>query len=101
MRAAWWDLPPPRDARAAADAAAPVIFPGGAAAPVAQSANVAPFPMGMAGAPGYGQFPPSRRGRVALAKKLLEENAEDLTWIAARVGVHPTTLYRWRKTGRV
>jgi transposase-like protein len=31
----------------------------------------------------------------------LKESADDLTWVAAQVGVHPTTLYRWRMTGKV
>jgi transposase-like protein len=46
-------------------------------------------------------LPPSRRGKLALARRLLQENAEDLSWVSAQVGVHPTTLYRWRKAGKV
>ena len=99
MRAAWWELPPPRDARAAAAAAAPAIYAGGmvAAAPGVSPAPAAAF----SGFPQAGNMPPSRRGRMALAKRLLQENAEDLTWVAAQSGVHPTTLYRWRKSGKV
>jgi DNA-binding NtrC family response regulator len=98
MRAAWWELPPTREARAAA-AAAPGVYAGGQvmAGPAAPGHTPSPYPG--AGAP-LG-FPPSRRGRVALAKRLLQENAEDLTWVAAQAGVHPTTLYRWRKSGKV
>ncbi len=99
MRAAWWELPPTRDARAAAAAAAPAIYAGGmvAAGPTVPLANPP-------AQPGFAQptaMPPSRRGRMALAKRLLQENAEDLTWVAAQSGVHPTTLYRWRKAGKV
>lgn len=44
---------------------------------------------------------PGRGGRIALAKKLLSENSLSLADIAARTGVHPTTLFRWRKSGKV
>ncbi|MGA2052221.1 MAG: sigma 54-interacting transcriptional regulator, partial [Opitutales bacterium] len=97
MRAAWWEVPPSREARTAAGAASSV-YPGGlvAGAPAGGVPPAYSFP-------GYtaSGLPPSRRGKVALARRLLEENAEDLTWVAAQVGVHPTTLYRWRKTGKV
>ena len=99
MRAAWWELPPTRDARAAAAAAAPAIYAGGAVAagPNPPPAHSPQFP----GFPPPSAMPPSRRGRMALAKRLLQENSEDLTWVAAQSGVHPTTLYRWRKAGKV
>jgi transposase-like protein len=35
-----------------------------------------------------------------MARQLLEEGHLSLGEIAARVGVHPTTLYRWRITGK-
>ena len=44
---------------------------------------------------------PSKREKMNLAKQLLRENGHDLTWVAAQLGVHPTTLYRWRKSGKV
>jgi len=81
MRAAWWEVPPPRTLNSPSNASQP-------------GANFSTAPQGNG-------LPPSRRGRVVLARRLLEENAEDLTWIAAQVGVHPTTLYRWRKSGKV
>lgn len=43
---------------------------------------------------------PRRRDRLALARQLLEEGRLPLSEIAARVGVHPTTLYRWRVDGK-
>jgi transcriptional regulator with PAS, ATPase and Fis domain len=103
MRAAWWELPPTREARAAT--VSPTVYPGGFVAPAGS------VPAGGGGmyypAPGHGNtpggtvLPPSRRGRLALARRLLQESVEDLTWVAAQVGVHPTTLYRWRKAGKV
>jgi DNA-binding NtrC family response regulator len=44
---------------------------------------------------------PGRGGRIALAKKLLVDGSLSLSDIAARTGVHPTTLFRWRKAGKV
>jgi DNA-binding NtrC family response regulator len=87
MRAGWWELPLPRNARAAP--APPGVQPAlpSLANPLDRS--------------GYGQLPPSRRGRIALARQFLQQNNEDLAWVAAQVGVHPTTLYRWRKSGKV
>jgi len=95
MRAAWWDLPPTRAVRAAASGAAPMVHPGGMVSSAPVVAPAYSFP-------GYapGSLPPGRRSRLALARRLLQENAEDLTWVAAQVGVHPTTLYRWRKAGK-
>lgn len=43
----------------------------------------------------------SRKQRRDLARQLLEESGNDLSWVAARLGIHPTTLYRWRKAGEV
>lgn len=44
---------------------------------------------------------PGRGSRIALAKKLLVDGSLSLSDIAARTGVHPTTLFRWRKAGKV
>ncbi|MGJ3242816.1 MAG: sigma 54-interacting transcriptional regulator [Opitutales bacterium] len=59
-----------------------------------------PFPGGYGPQGGRGGMP-SKKERMALARRLIEESGEDLTWVAAQVGVHPTTLYRWRKSGKV
>ena len=44
---------------------------------------------------------PSRRERQSFARKLLEEGRLSLSEVAAKSGVHPTTLFRWRKSGKV
>jgi DNA-binding NtrC family response regulator len=44
---------------------------------------------------------PNRQAKVALAKKLLIESGNDFTSVAARLGVNPTTLWRWRKAGKI
>ena len=95
LRAGWWE--PPAAVRAREVAAAPVASPVAAASPGVP----APPPAGSPGAP---FFPgadslaglPRRRDRQALARQLLAEGRLPLSEIAARVGVHPTTLYRWR-----
>lgn len=45
--------------------------------------------------------PLSKGEKFRLARKLLAESEGDLAWTAARLGIHPTTLYRWRRDGKV
>jgi two-component system response regulator FlrC len=79
LRSAWWE--PPHAAVSAPDTAAP-------------QAMAPSFPSG----PG---LPLSRKQRLETAKQLLESSGNDLTWVAAKLGIHPTTLYRWRKAGKL
>jgi DNA-binding NtrC family response regulator len=82
LRAGWWEPPAPP---------APVtLVPSAAPAAPAVPALAA----GLARLPG-------RRERRLLAEKLLAEGHHDLTWIAAQAGVHPSTLFRWRQSGRL
>ena len=46
-------------------------------------------------------LPMNRKQRLEAAKSLLESSGNDLTWVAAQLGIHPTTLYRWRKAGKL
>jgi transcriptional regulator with PAS, ATPase and Fis domain len=39
----------------------------------------------------------NKKEKRELALKLLDESQQDLSWVAAQLGIHPTTLYRWRK----
>jgi DNA-binding NtrC family response regulator len=88
LRSGWWDPPAtPTPAVILASAAHP-----GPPPPVA-STHAAPA-AGFTRAPG-------RRERLLLAQRLLAEGHHDLTWIAAQAGVHPSTLFRWRQSGRV
>lgn len=89
MRAAWWDVPEghqqntaPEDQGDAAPMDVSIATP---------SSAVAPAPVRL----------PGKKEKLALAKQLLVEHGDDLSWVAVQVGVHPTTLYRWRKTGKV
>ena len=86
LRSAWWEPP---------ESAAPAGNPAAGATPRAeiQSAPVAEPPPAASG--GY-MLP--RHERKDLARRLIEEGKLTQTEIAARVGVHPVTLYRWKLT---
>jgi DNA-binding NtrC family response regulator len=78
--------------------------PGPAAAPRAAAAPApppAPRPAGSVPAD-ISPVGLNRRQKRELAFRLLDESQGDLAWVAARLAVHPTTLYRWRrKAGKV
>jgi transcriptional regulator with PAS, ATPase and Fis domain len=84
LRAAWWEVPQRMNQRNAAD------FYG--------KSHLASTPPNHAG-----NQPVSlnRRQKLETAKQLLEASGNDLTWVAAQLGIHPTTLYRWRKAGKL
>ena len=44
---------------------------------------------------------PSKADRMGMARQLLADGRLSLTEVAARLGIHPTTLFRWRKNGKV
>src|SRR2546428_743792 len=80
LRAAWWDVPQRI---------------GGRANSFAQPFRPAPTPAD--GRP----MAFNRKQRLEMAKQLLQSSDNDLTWVAAQLGIHPTTLYRWRKTKKI
>jgi DNA-binding NtrC family response regulator len=82
LRAAWWS--PPQ------------VTPG----VVERAAQGAPGTLPAHGVNSQG-LPISRRQKLELTRRLLESSGNDLTWVAAQLGIHPTTLYRWRKAGKV
>lgn len=92
LRAGWWEAP---KARGVPGPAVQGPFrrrrPRAGVGPAREMAKG-----GRGGAPGL----PRRRDRLALARQLLEEGRLPLSEVAARVGVHPTTLYRWRMDGK-
>jgi len=75
LRAEWWESP--------------------AAAP---SKREAPAAVARAMAPAA---PLNRRQKWERARDLLRESGNDQTWTAGQLGVHPTTLFRWVKAGKV
>ncbi len=84
LRTGWWEIPQTQQAKSIGAARAAV-------------AGVA----GVSGPPGPAPAYASRKQKLLMAKKLLEENADDLSWVAAQLGIHSSTLYRWRKAKKV
>jgi DNA-binding NtrC family response regulator len=82
LRAEWWENPVTAAAAARRDAAA-------ANGPAAMAVQAA--------APGI----LNRRQRFERARDLLRETGNDQSWTAAQLGIHPTTLFRWVKAGKV
>lgn len=118
MREAWWHIPEPLQPKhihpgayqeqpamantppLAQDSAAYPPLHQAAQPPAPTPVAMMPTPMGqpvMGGRTGM----PNKREKMELAKRLLDESDNDLTWTAAQMGIHPTTLYRWRKAGKV
>jgi len=78
LRDGWWDAPPP-----VSPPATPEKIP--AAPPAIMAAEALP-----------------RHGKKCeLAKRLLAESGNNLTLVAAQLGINPTTLWRWRKAGKL
>ena len=68
--------------------------------------NVPP-PVAMAAAPqapvfgGSAAFLPNGKQKLEMARKLLDESNDNYSWVSAQLGVNVSTLYRWRKSGKV
>jgi ActR/RegA family two-component response regulator len=43
----------------------------------------------------------NRKQKWERARELLRDSGHDLGWSAAQLGIHPTTLFRWLKAGKV
>ena len=80
LRVAWWDPPQRVNAR-----------------PTDLSKSFPGAPMPLEGRP----VAFNRKQKLGVAKQLLEASGNDLTWVAAQMGIHPTTLYRWRKSKKI
>jgi DNA-binding NtrC family response regulator len=84
LRSSWWDLP---DRSAALEN--PIVVPHLTETPLT--------PPPVLASP---QFP-SRKEKFERAGKLLRESGENYTWVAGQLGIHPSTLWRWRETGKL
>ena len=51
--------------------------------------------------PGNARELKSAIDRLALAKSLPADSGNNLTLVAARLGINPATHWRWRKAGKV
>jgi len=55
-------------------------------------------------APAFGgpaNFLPNSKQKLELARKLLDESGNNYSWVSAQLGINVSTLYRWRKSGKV
>jgi len=86
LRTSWWDMP------------AGVIEP---STPQAAAARSTAAPAELAAPSGSATVLPNARQKLALARKLLAESNNDYSWVCAQLGVNPSTLYRWRKSGKL
>jgi DNA-binding NtrC family response regulator len=91
LRGSWWDAPGGTAAPAAAKPAGPTTS---TIPQLATGQPLAPFPSTMGSIP-------NRKQKFELAKRLLQESDSNYTWVSAQLGVNVTTLYRWRKLGKV
>ncbi|MES2706232.1 MAG: sigma-54 dependent transcriptional regulator [Verrucomicrobiota bacterium] len=89
MRREWWKAPAARPDAPPAD-----MTPGEGGHRTAAPAATGP-PMGATG------MRLSRQQQWDLARKLLAQSGNDRTWTAAQLGIHPATLFRWTKSGKV
>ncbi|MEM8549857.1 MAG: hypothetical protein AAGF10_03630, partial [Verrucomicrobiota bacterium] len=123
LRAGWWDIPElpdprstilrggykqirrtqtpfPRNSRTPFKAPSAPPYPL-RNAPARNTPAPLPYPSSSDSSAGAPPRLPSKKEKYALARRLLEDSGDDLAWVAAQLGIHPTTLYRWRKSGKV
>lgn len=95
LRAPWWDEPDNRQSRS--------INP----APGMQVKTTVSdeLPSAVAEAPlastSFGASLPNTKQKLALAKKLLSESDDNYSWVAGQLGINTSTLWRWRKAGKL
>lgn len=81
LRASWWEMP---------------------AGAVRQAVvETVPLPATAATPPASTEVLPNARQKIALARKLLAESNNDYSWVCAQLGINSSTLYRWRKSGKL
>lgn len=78
LRAQWWERP------------AAALAPQTVAAPSHSTIHA-----------GGGSFIPNKKQKIELAIRLLDESDNNYSWVSAQLGVNVSTLYRWRKSGKV
>ena len=116
LRAPWWDMPESRLPRPVPPAAtpAPAAAPAAPVAPVAPPPLFAPEPRETPAVPvaaaapvlpaaavAFGTAIPNSKQKFALAKKLLAESGDNFSWVAGQLGINSSTLWRWRKAGKL
>ena len=107
LRTAWWEKPVSSSYMKSATqqnpgGSNPGMSSGGGAGEPSYGAGQFQLP-GQNQQQPYWSAPPalSPKQKKALARDLLAQSDQNLGWVAAQLGIHPTTLYRWRKQGKV
>ncbi len=92
LRAPWWDMPENRQSRSVAlpQGPQPAETLASGVSPVAPAAPV-----------NFGSSLPNTKQKLALAKKLLAESDDNFSWVAGQLGINTSTLWRWRKAGKL
>lgn len=93
LRASWWDAPQNRTL-----AAEPTTSPELKGTP---PAVLHPVPGDSPASLPAGAQLPNTRQKLALAKQLLAESGDNYTWVASQLGINSSTLWRWRKAGKL
>jgi transcriptional regulator with PAS, ATPase and Fis domain len=100
LRAPWWDLPegritepvPPPRATEPMPAVMPTTVAPSQAPAIPQNTPAAFVPT-----TGF----PNSMQKLAMARKLLDESGQNYSWVAGQLGINSTTLWRWRKAGKL
>lgn len=103
LRATWWDIPETSIHGAIAEMHATQQLQPSTHQGFLDSRSPTPFdvtPVSHNPA-GHNNAYPSQKERMMKAKELLSTGDFNLAHVAAQLGIHPTTLYRWRKQGKV
>jgi hypothetical protein len=94
LRAPWWDMPGGQPTKSQVPAPALQGVPTGPE--VAPAAVPPPSPPAQ-----FGSSLPNTKQKLALAKKLLAESDDNYSWVAGQLGINTSTLWRWRKAGKL
>lgn len=95
LRATWWDVPENRLAKQPVAAPALQAMP---AMPVTDSASP---PSASFHPASFTSVIPNTKQKLELARKLLAESNDNFSWVAGQLGINPSTLWRWRKSGKL
>ncbi|MEI7730738.1 MAG: sigma-54 dependent transcriptional regulator [Verrucomicrobiota bacterium] len=106
LRAPWWDVPETRVPQATGFASMPVME---ASSVSTQSSPAVPIPEAVHAAPvtsalgvyTHGMGIPNHKQKLVIARRLMEESGNNFSWVAGQLGINVTTLWRWRKTGKL
>ena len=95
LRAPWWDMPENRQSRS-------VALPPGLQATTTLPEGESPSAPATPAAPAnFGSSLPNTKQKLAMAKKLLGESDDNYSWVAGQLGINTSTLWRWRKAGKL